>query len=177
MVDGVLYLSTPTNRVIALDAATGASRWIYDPKLDLRLNYSEVTSRGVALWTDATKRSGDPGYRLVYVGTIDGRLIALDAATGRLREEFGERGIIDLKAGTGAMRDGQYQVTSPPAIIGDLVIVGNALGDNRAVEMPRGIVRAYYDVRSGALCPWASCSTPRNIPRPSSGDPLASAVP
>jgi quinoprotein glucose dehydrogenase len=166
MVDGVLYLSTPTNRVIALDAATGASRWVYDPKLDLRLNFSEVTSRGVALWTDTTRRPDEPGYRLVYVGTIDGRLIALDAATGRPREEFGEHGIIDLKVGTGATRDGQYQVTSPPAVIGDLVVVGNALGDNRAVEMPRGIVRA-YDARSGGL-KWSWDPIPREPGDPGS---------
>ncbi|HUO62778.1 MAG TPA: pyrroloquinoline quinone-dependent dehydrogenase [Terriglobales bacterium] len=159
MVDGILYLSTPTSRVIALDAATGTSRWVYDPKLDLTLNYSEVTSRGVALWTDSGKRPGELGYRLIYVGTIDGRLIALDAVTGQPREAFGERGIIDLKVGTGAVRDGQYQVTSPPAVIGDLVIVGNALGDNRAVEMPRGIVRA-YDARSGAL-KWSWDPIPR----------------
>lgn len=159
MVDGVLYLSTPTNRVIALDAATGRARWVYDPKLDLTLNYAEVTSRGVALWTDLAKRPGEPGYRLVFVGTIDGRLIALDAATGRPRQEFGERGIVDLKVGTGAMSDGQYQVTSPPAVTYDLVIVGNALGDNRAVEMARGIVRG-YDARTGAL-KWSWDPIPR----------------
>jgi len=164
MVDGALYLSTPTDRVIALDAATGRELWIYDPKLDLRLNYSEVTSRGVSTWTDPGKRRGEPGYRRIYAGTIDGRLIALDAATGRLAEDFGERGMIDLTVGTGAVRDGQYQVTSPPAVIGNLLIVGNAFGDNHGVETPHGLVRA-YDARSGALR-WSWDPIPR---RP--GDP------
>jgi len=150
MVDGVLYLSTPTNRVIALDAATGTERWIYDPKLDLKLNYSEVTSRGVSTWVDPGKKLGEAGYRRLFVGTLDGRLIALDAATGRPVEGFGERGIVDLKPGAGATLDGQYQITSPPAVVSDLVIVGNAYGDNRAVETPRGIVRA-LDARSGAV--------------------------
>ena len=150
MVDGVLYVATPTNRVIALDAATGAERWVYDPKLDLALDYSEVTSRGVSTWVDPGRRRGQPGHRRLYVGTLDGRLIALDAATGRPAEEFGERGIVDLKPGAGAALDGQYQVTSPPAVIGGLVIVGNAYGDNRAVQTPRGIVRA-LDARTGAV--------------------------
>jgi quinoprotein glucose dehydrogenase len=150
MVDGTLYLSTPTNRVIALDAATGVQRWVYDPKLDLKLGYSEVTSRGVATWVDPGKKRGQPGYRRLYVGTLDGRIIALDAATGQPLADFGERGVVDLKPGANATLDGQYQVTSPPAVIGDLVITGNAYGDNRAVETPRGIVRA-LDARSGAV--------------------------
>jgi quinoprotein glucose dehydrogenase len=150
MVDGVLYLSTPTNRVIALDAATGAERWVYDPRLDLTLNYSEVTSRGVSTWVDRDKKRGQVGYRRLYVGTLDGRLISLDAATGRPADEFGERGVVDLKPGARAVPDGQYQVTSPPAVIGDLVIVGNAYGDNRAVETPRGAVRA-LDARTGSV--------------------------
>jgi quinoprotein glucose dehydrogenase len=149
MVEGTLYLSTPTNRVIALDAATGMERWVYDPKLDLKLNYSEVTSRGVSTWVDPSKRPGEAGYRLIYVGTLDGRMIALDAATGRPAPGFGVGGFVDLKPAAGATLDGQYQVTSPPAVIGDLVVVGNAYGDNRAVETPRGIVRA-LDARSGA---------------------------
>jgi len=159
MVDGVLYLSTPTNRVIALEAATGKERWVYDPKLDLKLNYSEVTSRGVSTWTDRGKKPGEPGHRRIYVGTLDGRLIALDAATGRPAEDFGQRGVIDLKAGAGATLDGQYQVTSPPAIAKNLVIVGNAYGDNRGVETPRGLVRA-FDARSGALV-WSWDPIPR----------------
>jgi quinoprotein glucose dehydrogenase len=84
------------------------------------------------------------------VGTIDGRLIALDAATGRPHEDFGEAGIVDLKQGVGNVEPGQYQVTSPPAVIGDLVVVGSAIGDNRAVESERGIVRT-FDARTGAL--------------------------
>lgn len=148
MVDGTLYLSTPTNRVIALDARTGAERWIFDPKIDRTIDYSELTSRGVSTWTDPTKALGESGYRRLFQGTVDGRLLALDAETGLLIDGFGSAGIVDLAVGVGAVEPGQYQVTSPPAIIGDLLIVGSAIGDNRAVESERGIVRA-FDVRTG----------------------------
>jgi quinoprotein glucose dehydrogenase len=153
MVDGTLYLSTPTNRVIALDAATGAERWVFDPRVDRSRGYSEVTSRGVATWTD-----GD-GSRRIYAGTIDGRLIALDAATGRPRADFGRDGVVDLTIGVGVVEPGAYQVTSPPAIVGDLVVVGSSIGDNRAVESERGIVRA-YDARTGAMS-WSWDPIPR----------------
>ena len=58
LVDGLLYLTTPFNRIIALDPASGTERWSYDPKVDRSRSYSEVTSRGVAAWTD-TKSSAD----------------------------------------------------------------------------------------------------------------------
>jgi quinoprotein glucose dehydrogenase len=159
MVDGTLYLSTPTNRVIALDARTGSERWVFDPRIDRSLDYSEVTSRGVATWVDPDAAVDAPGSRRLYVGTIDGRLIVLDAATGRPREDFGDAGIIGLKQGVGNVEPGQYQVTSPPAVIGDLVVIGSAIGDNRAVESERGIVRA-FDARTGAL-QWSWDPIPR----------------
>jgi len=152
MVDGTLYFSTPTDRVIALDAATGAQRWVFDPVLDLTTDYSEVTSRGVALWQG-------PSGRRIFFGTLDGRLIGLDAATGHPLDEFGNSGIIDLKAPAGFDEAGQVQVTSPPVIVGTLVIVGTAIGDNRAVKTARGLVRA-YDVMTGALR-WSWDTIPR----------------
>ncbi len=141
VVDGTLYISTGFNKVIALDAATGRERWTYDPHIDRDADFSEVTSRGVSYW--------GKGQR-IFEGTIDARLIALDAATGTLATEFGTGGVVDLKNGISHPRAGDYQVTSPPAVIGDLVVVGSAIGDNSAAELERGLVRA-YDARTGAL--------------------------
>src|SRR5438128_498141 len=91
LVDGTLYLSTPFDQVVALDPATGAERWKYDPKVDRSGDYSEVTSRGVTAWQDSRTRQ-----RRIFIGTIDARLIALDAATGKPITDFGQRGQIDL---------------------------------------------------------------------------------
>lgn len=160
MVEGVLYLSTPANRVIALDAGTGEERWVYDPQIDLSQDYSEVTSRGVSTWIDPNLTPEDAGYRRLYLGTLDGRLLALDADSGQLSAGFGQAGAVDLTEGIQLLGQGNYLVTSPPAIIGDLVVVGSAIGDNRAVEVERGIVRA-FDVRSGALR-WSWDPIPRD---------------
>jgi quinoprotein glucose dehydrogenase len=160
MVDGALYLSTPSNRVIALDAGTGAERWVFDPQIDLTRDYAETTSRGVSTWVDPEKIPADIGYRRLYLGTLDGRLLALDANTGRPSAGFGRDGSVDLTYGVGLVEPGEYLVTSPPAIIGDLVIVGSAIGDNRAVESERGIVRA-FDARSGELR-WSWDPIPRD---------------
>lgn len=151
MVDSTLYLSTPTSRVIALDAGTGAERWVFDPGIDRTIDYSEVTSRGVSTWFDSGLSPDDPGYRRLYLGTLSGALLALDADSGQPSAGFGRNGVVDLTEGIDLLDGGNYQVTSPPAVIGDLVIVGTAIGDNRAVESERGIVRA-YDARTGELC-------------------------
>lgn len=151
LVDKTLYLSTPYNRVIALDPTTGAERWVYDPQVNLSKSYSEVTSRGVATWSGTT--AGGRRERRILFGTIDARLIALDAATGKPCPGFGDHGQIDLRKDVRLLKLGDYQnyqVTSPPAVIGDLVIVGSSIGDNVAAELERGVARA-YDVRTGGL--------------------------
>ncbi|HEX5085452.1 MAG TPA: pyrroloquinoline quinone-dependent dehydrogenase [Blastocatellia bacterium] len=151
LVDGLLFLSTPYNRVIALDPATGAERWTYDPQVKLAREYSEVTSRGVSAWPAPNDKRKIA--RRIFAGTIDARLIALDAATGKPCADFGENGQIDLTRGVRLVEFGtyrNYQVTSPPAVIGDTVIVGSSIGDNVGVELERGVVRA-YDARSGRL--------------------------
>jgi quinoprotein glucose dehydrogenase len=144
-VDRTLYLSTPFNRVIAIDPEKGSEQWSFDPQVDMSKGYSEVTSRGVSSLAD--RRTGK---RRIYVGTIDARLIALDASTGALCKDFGQDGQVDLTRNVRLVDRGDYQVTSPPAVIGDLIIVGSSIGDNRGVELERGVVRA-YDARSGAL--------------------------
>src|SRR5215472_17653206 len=82
MVDGTLFLSTPYNRVIALDAETGKERWAWDANVDRRRRLAIVTSRGVSTWLDTGARSDTACRRRIFVGTVDARLAALDAATG-----------------------------------------------------------------------------------------------
>ena len=150
LVDGTLYFSTPFDRVIALDPETGNERWVYDPKLAESEEHSEVTSRGVSTWTDSRFKPGAPGFRRIFIATIDARLIAVDAATGKPCPDFGSEGQVDLSKDVRIVHKQDYEVTSPPAIIRDLIIVGSSIGDNRGVELERGVVRA-YDARSGKL--------------------------
>jgi quinoprotein glucose dehydrogenase len=150
MVDGTLYLTTPFNRVIALDPTTGKERWAYDPKINLSTSYSEMTSRGVSTWLDQKLKADAPNRRRIIIATLDARLIALDAASGVPCKEFGQDGEVDLSKDVRLTGKGDYQVTSPPAVIGDLIVVGSSMGDNRGVAVERGVVRA-FDARTGKL--------------------------
>ncbi|WPP50463.1 pyrroloquinoline quinone-dependent dehydrogenase [Catalinimonas niigatensis] len=153
MVEGTLYLSTPSNRVIALDAVTGNEKWMYDPRVNLKNGYSEITSRGVSTWPGPDYH-GESVQRIIYVATIDGRLIALSAATGKPMADFGKKGTVDLRKGVG-----NISVTSPPAIIGNTIVIGSSMGDNQRLDYERGVVRA-YDALSGKLL-WSWDPIPR----------------
>ena len=142
LIGRTLYLSTPSNRVIAVDAATGQQRWVYDPNVDLHADHSEVSNRGVAYWKGGGGR--------IFIGTIDGRLIAIEAATGRPAGSFGTEGVVDLKTGLGA----DVAETSPPVVVGDLVIVGSSLGDNQRFDYPPGVVRAYDALTGKPVWSW-----------------------
>ena len=123
MADGALYVTTPYNRVLALDPESGEERWAFDPGLDLSRRYNLWANRGVSLWRQGTER------RLLH-GTLDGRLIALDPETGEACPDFGEGGALDVGV----------RLTSPPTIFGDLAIIGGNAPTLRA-----------FDVRSGQL--------------------------
>lgn len=152
LVDGELVLTTPYDHVIALDPVRGTRLWEYDPRIDLGREYSEVTSRGVAAWTDSAAAPGSRCRQRLFVGTLDGRLIAIDGRTGRPCAGFGARGSVDLTRDAAVPKEwaGGYQVTSAPAIAGDLVITGSSIADNWRVSTGRGIVRA-FDARTGRL--------------------------
>src|SRR5215813_3543864 len=153
LAEGKLFLTTPYDRVIALDPGTGEEIWDYDPGVNLTMNRSEVTSRGVSAWSEAVPAGLSAACRLrIFFGTLDARLIALDGETGKPCEGFGSNGEVDLTkdAATQTEWTGGYQVTSPPAIYEDLVIVGSSIADNWKVDAGRGIVRA-FDARTGKL--------------------------
>jgi quinoprotein glucose dehydrogenase len=150
LVAGTLYLTSGFNRVFAVDAETGKQLWVYDPKIDLAGNYGDgLINRGVAVWLDPSRAKGKPCRRRVFEATLDARLIALDGATGEACLDFGDRGEVSLRDVTRYI-PGQYHMTSPPAVIDDVVVVGSAIDDNSRAEMPSGVVRA-FDARTGTL--------------------------
>ena len=161
MVDGVLYISTPLSQAAAIDATTGETLWTYDPRSyasGIPIMMLGFSNRGLAYWSDGREA------RLVW-GTGDAYLLAVDAETGEPRGDFGENGRVDLMVGIPrAKRDPppiNYSITSPPMIVGDVVVVGSAVSDQPSYkEQPPGHVRG-FDVRTGELL-W----TFHTIPQP-----------
>jgi quinoprotein glucose dehydrogenase len=145
MVGGVLYVSTSLSQVAAIDAATGKTRWVYDPETWKNGTPSNngFVHRGVAYWAD-----GDD-QRILF-GTGDGYLISLDAKTGKPIPTFGQAGRIDLTQGLGrAVNRHLYGVSSPPIICRDVVVMGSKVHDIPVSKvMPPGNVRG-FDVRTG----------------------------
>jgi len=152
VVDGLMYISTPAGNIIALDPATGAERWRYDAGVNPHRGYSDFASRGVSFWRDARAGAGTLCARRIFAATIDARLVALDAASGKSCAGFGSAGVVDLRAGLRVppLEFVFYEVTSPPAVVGDLVITGSAVADNTTYAPASGEVRA-FDARTGAL--------------------------
>lgn len=146
MIDGVLYLSTSYNRVVALDAATGKQLWDYDPKAyeeeGQALNGVGYVHRGVAAWHDRGK------LRLFMVSHY--KLICLDSATGKPVPGFGDNGIVDLSQGFAwEVNKKHITNTSPPVVYKNLVILSNSVDDRVIYKHdPPGDVRA-YDTRTG----------------------------
>jgi quinoprotein glucose dehydrogenase len=157
LVDGTLYLTTAFNRVFALDPETGKQRWVYDPMTELAGEYGDgLINRGVSAWVDPAwldpahaRDKGKPCRTRIFETTLDARLIALDAATGEPCLDFGNHGQVSLRD-VARYVPGQYHMTSPPAVLDDVVVVGSSIDDNSRVDMPSGVVRG-FDARTGAL--------------------------
>lgn len=158
--EGRLYLSTAFGKVIALDPTTGTEHWSFDPKVRRDRGYSEVTSRGVSAWRDVTNEGPTTCAARIFIGTIDARLIALDATDGRQCADFGDHGTVNLATAVGMEGNGDYQVTSPPAIVNGLVVVGSSIGDNWNLDTGDGVVRA-FDAKTGELR-WSWNPIPRD---------------
>ena len=162
MVDGTLYLSTPFGKVIALDPATGRARWTYDAHATKQGNWGDFANRGVSTWLDPRASATASCRRRIYLGTIDARIIALDAKTGAACPSFGDQGTVSLRKGlrNTPYYTEEYQLTSPPAVIDGLLITGSSVADNNRTNAASGEVRA-FDARSGALV-WSWDPVPRD---------------
>ena len=147
-IDGTLYLPTSFGRVIALDPVKGTQRWVYDSHIDKDAGYGDFATRGLATWKPKD------GPRRIYIATIDAHLIALDSATGKPMADFGDNGVINLRAKlripVAQGRYADYEETSAPAIANQTIVVGSAIADNGSVSQPSGEVRG-FDVKTGKL--------------------------
>ncbi len=159
VVGGVMYLSTPYNRVVALDAASGREIWSRDPeawRMGQPPNGTGFVHRGVALWRD-----GSTGKLRVFLNSRD-RLLQFDAATGEPVAGFGQQGAVNLLEGLQWSVDPRhYTNTSPPVVWKDLVILGNGVADRLVYPRdPPGDVRA-FDARTGKQV-WSFHTVPRD---------------
>ena len=149
LVDETLYYCTPYNRVFALNSETGKEKWVFDPQVE-REGKALLHCRGVSSWKDNLKNKNDECYHRIIATTIDADLFSIDGKTGKLCQDFGNKGRINLRAGLGNHNPAHYFSSSPPAIINDKIIVGGSVSDNITIDVPGGVVRA-YDIRNGEL--------------------------
>jgi len=168
VVNGVMYISTGLNQIAAIDPATGKTKWLYNPEAYKEGAQADVLgwqSKGVAYWTDGR------GDERLYLGTLDGYLLALDAKTGQPIKGFAESGKADLTREipratrrTLHLVDGEQHyisVDSPPVVVRDTVIVGSSMSDRTPImEWAPGYVQG-FDARTGKF-KWAFHTVPRD---------------
>ncbi|MDP6437857.1 MAG: pyrroloquinoline quinone-dependent dehydrogenase [Gammaproteobacteria bacterium] len=150
---GHLVTCTPFNRVIALDPASGAERWLFDPKLDTENRAAgRFNCRGLSQWTDSKKPAEEFCASRIVLATNDRRLISIDARSGKLCTDFGDNGqlevtpiILELKPAN--QLDGM-QLMSPVAIVNDVIVIGGTANKFKDVSSMNGALRA-FDVRTG----------------------------
>ena len=144
-----LVFCSPFNEVIALNPKTGKELWRYDPNVSKkRKPGNHYTCRGVSYYQDKQATNSSSCKHRIFMGTVDARIISVDLESGEPCNSFGNQGQVKIEPSTSLRWPGEYQITSAPAIIGDLVITGSAISDSLRTEAPLGTVFA-FDARTG----------------------------
>ncbi len=168
-----VYFCTGYNDVVALDAETGQRVWMHSTRADAGGIYG-MHCRGVTYYK-VPNATGFCAER-IYTATIDARLLALDAITGRSCPKFGRNGEVNLLNGMGPVDKGYYLVTSPPALVRGKLVLGGQVADGQRVGEPAGVIRA-YDAVTGAFS-WAfDPGRPNNHEEPPAGSSYTRATP
>ncbi len=150
-VNDTLYLGTPFYRIFALEPDTGRVKWTYESKAVLEaLTQPDLKNRGVAYWQAALPVADQPCQKRVYIGTMDAKLHAVDADTGKACTDFGNGGIVDIDQWNVENAKWPLSILQPPTVYGDLLFVGWAGKDWAEAQAPPGTVFA-LDARTGAL--------------------------
>jgi quinoprotein glucose dehydrogenase len=170
VVDGTMYLNTPLGRVIALDAASGRERWVFDPEIARDVRYGDFASRGVAAWVDAAAGAGSPCRLRIFETTAQSQLFALDGRDGRPCRDFAGGGPIDLTKGLRIppFERQAYSMTSPPIVVNGVVVTGSSISDNSRPAPASGEIRG-FDARTGQL-KWTWDPIPQDPADPAYGE-------
>ncbi|CQR77934.1 MULTISPECIES: pyrroloquinoline quinone-dependent dehydrogenase [Enterobacter cloacae complex] len=136
-----LYIGTPFDRLIALDPGTGKEKWHYDTKSSRKaLTQPVLKNRGVSYWQAKNPVSGEACQKMVYMGTVDGKLFALDADSGKPCSGFANNGVLDLNQWNTVNAKYPLSVLQPPTVVGNHLLVGWAGKDWAYAEAPPGTV-------------------------------------
>lgn len=173
-----VFLCTAHQWLFALDPKTGKEKWRFDPKVKSDITYQHLTCRGVSYF-DANntqefatslkykKSESTQCPRKIILPVNDGRLVAVNADTGKPCTDFGKDGQVDLLRYMPYPYLGGYNPTSPPVVTGTTIIIAGATTDNFSTQEPSGVIRG-YDVNTGALL-WVfdtGAEDPNAIPGP-----------
>ncbi|MFH2741445.1 pyrroloquinoline quinone-dependent dehydrogenase [Enterobacter hormaechei] len=136
-----LYIGTPFDRLIALDPGTGKEKWHYDTKSSRKaLTQPVLKNRGVSYWQTKNPVKGEACQKMVYMGTVDGKLFALDADSGKPCSGFADNGVLDLNQWNTVNAKYPLSVLQPPTVVGNHLLVGWAGKDWAYAEAPPGTV-------------------------------------
>ncbi|NND66357.1 MAG: pyrroloquinoline quinone-dependent dehydrogenase, partial [Halioglobus sp.] len=175
-VGGTLYLCTARNIIIAVNADSGEEQWRFDPAVVPPAEHQYArTCRGLSYVEVPPAGRGECERRIV-MGTVDARLMAVDADTGKRCTSFGDNGQVHLRHGLGQHEANRYYVTSPPLVAGDRLVVGGLVLDSQDLGLPSGVVRA-YDAATGEFS-WAwDLGRPGEYGEPAAGESFTRGTP
>ncbi len=170
-----LYLCTATNILIALDPGTGQERWRYDPGVKEENIPYTAACRGVAYFemlSDSQAPNNNQCAARIIEGTLDGRLIAVDAKTGKPCTGFGDNGEADITIGMGAVEPGMVAMTSAPTVIQGVIVTGHQVKDGVSIDAPSGVLQGFDAVTGAHLWAW-DMDRPTLTGRPQDGTTFA----
>lgn len=157
-----IYVGTPFDRLIALDPGTGKEKWHYDTKSPRKaLTQPVLKNRGVSYWQAKNPVAGEACQKIVYMGTVDAKLWALDADSGKPCENFANKGVLDIDQWNTVNAKYPLSILQPPTVVGDHLMIGWAGKDWAYAEAPPGTVFT-VNAQTGKL-EWTFEAIPENV--------------
>jgi quinoprotein glucose dehydrogenase len=185
-VGDAIYGCTPMNKLFALDAASGEKRWMYDPQVPAAWVPYTAACRGVTFYRNPNATAGQACAERIIEGTLDMRLIAVDAKSGQPCQDFGTNGAADLKVGlaqkdsaTGTITPvipGTAAITSAPVIVQGVVVSGHQVLDGQRRWAASGVIRGYDAVTGELRFAW-DINQPEVTKLPPEGKPYSLGTP